>query len=445
MDSEVEIARKVVDRAIERGFDEAASAVISSRRVMVKIANSEPTVIQSWRPTTIELYLAKDRRVFIGSYEPKSVEDVLGGVDRMYKVALKVAESELYAPLPEPEPVKLVEGLVDSRVIEAMDSIDRLSELVIEAAHRERIDSVAGMLQLGYVRKVLVTSRGVQLSEDKTMLQGYVRAFAEPDGSGQWCFTSTKYDTSGLEEMALMAARYAVDSRNRVDVEPGVYDIVLSPMVFGNLLEYIVDMASAFSILMGFSMFMKNRIGDRVSSEKLTVADEPRNADLPNASSFDFEGLETFNKPIIEDGVLRTLLHNTKTAKTMNTRSTANAGWLRPNPWNIVVKPGDAKLDEIVSDVRRGLLITNNWYTRMQNYVEGLFSTVARDAIFYIENGRIAKPVNRIRIADSLLNILTNIECVGRELYNIQWWEVSTPSRVPYVLVRDVKTSKHVV
>lgn len=445
MDGEIEIAQRIVDEAIRRGFDEAVAVVTSSRRVMVKIANSEPTVLQQWTPIIVELYLTKDRRMFVGSYEPKSVEELLNGMDRMYTMALKVAESQIYAPLPEPTSIRYIGGLADNRVLKTMDEVEKMSEHVIEVAHRERIDSVAGMLQLSYMRTALVSSKGVQLSEDKTALQGYIRAFAEPDGSGQWCFTSTKYDINGLEEMASIAARYAVDSRKREDIEPGVYDIVFSPMVFGNLLDYIIDMASAFSVIMGLSIFMKNKIGDRVSSEKLTVYDEPRNRELPNASSFDYESLETFDKPIIEDGILRTLLHNTKTAKIMNTKSTANAGWIRPNPWNIVVRPGDTKLDEIVSDVKRGLLITNNWYTRLQSYVEGFFSTIARDAIFYIENGKIVKPVNKIRIADSFPNILNNIEHVGRDTYNVQWWEISTPSKIPYVLVRNLKVSKHVI
>ncbi len=445
MGVELELAQKIVEEAMKRNFDEVAAIVTVYRRTMVKIANSEPTVIQHWSPISVELYLAKDRRMFLGSYEPKSIDELSRYLDRFGSIALKVVESEFYAPLPEPVHVKYIDGLADNRIISAMDDIDKLSEHIIEVAHREKIDSVAGMIQLSYIKTALATSKGTQLSEDKTALQGYLRAFAEPDGSGQWCFTSTRYDLNGLEDMASMAAQYAIDSRNHVEIQPDVYDVIFSPLVFGNLLEYIVDMASAFSVLMGTSMFMKHKIGDKVSSEKLSVFDEPRNHELPNASSFDYEGLETFNKPIIEDGILKTLLHNTKTAKIMNTKTTANAGWIKPAPWNITVKSGDIKLDEIISDVRRGILITNNWYTRLQNYVEGIFSTIARDAIFYIENGKIVKPVNKIRVADSFSNILKNIEHVGRELYNIQWWEVSTPSKIPYILVRNVKTSKHII
>ena len=97
----------------------------------------------------------------------------------------------------------------------------------------------------------------------------------------------------------------------------------------------------------------------------------------------------------------------------------------------------------MVAEARRGLLITNNWYTRLQNYVEGDFSTIARDAVFLIENGRIAKAVGRIRIADRLTNLLNSVDIVGRELYKIQWWEVEIPCKVPYVLARNIRTSKH--
>ncbi|MDK6029219.1 TldD/PmbA family protein [Ignisphaera sp. 4213-co] len=445
MSVELDQISKLVNELIKMGFEEAAAKATLSNVVMTKIANSSVSVVQNWRRVTVDLYLAKERRIFVLRFEPKSFEELYKPVESILSMSRTVEESPIYAPLPEPSKIKYVEEVYDKSIVSGMEDIGRLAERVIEVAHRERIDSVAGMLQIGEAKTVLATSKGALLEERKTFLQSYLRAFAEPDGSGQWCFTSTSLDVKGLESMAFTASRYAVDSRNRSDIEPGVYDIILSPMVFGNLLEYIVSMATGFAVIMGWSMFMKNKPGDRVASEHLTVLDEPRNRELPNFRSFDDEALETFNKPIIENGVLKTLLHNTKTAKALNASSTANAGWISPEPWNIVVKPGNTSLDEMISEVRRGILITNNWYTRLQNYVEGIFSTVARDAIFYIENGRIVKPVSKLRIADKFTNILNNIEMIEKSLYNIQWWEVSTPSKIPYVLIRNINTSKHVI
>jgi PmbA protein len=155
--------------------------------------------------------------------------------------------------------------------------------------------------------------------------------------------------------------------------------------------------------------------------------------------------VKTYNKPIIENGLLKTLLHNTKTAFIMKTSTTGNAGWIMPHPWNIRISPGDSTFEEMVSEIKRGLIITNNWYTRLQNYVEGEFSTIARDAIFLVENGRIIKPVNRVRIADKFPVLLKNIDLLSKDLFDIHWWEVGIPTKSPYVLVRNVRITKHVV
>ncbi|MEM0027769.1 MAG: TldD/PmbA family protein [Ignisphaera sp.] len=446
MKIDVDFIAKLVNELSKKGFDDVAVKAMITDTIMSKIANSEVSVVQNWKRVGVDLYLAKEKRIFVLRFEPKSLEELYKPVETLLTLSRKIEESSIYAPLPEPTKITYSEEVFDKGIHDGMDNIGKLAEMFIEVAHREKkIDSVAGMLQMSETETVLATSKGALLEERKTFLQSYLRAFAEPDGSGQWCFTSTFLDTKELETMAFIASRYAVESRNRSVIEPGVYDVILSPMVFGNLLEYIVSMASAYSVVMGWSMFMKNKPGDKVASEHLTVLDEPRNRELPNYRSFDDEALETFNKPIIENGILKTFLHNTKTARLLGASSTANAGWISPEPWNIVVRPGNTTLDEMISEIRRGILITNNWYTRLQNYVEGLFSTVARDAIFYIENGRIVKPVTKIRIADKLPNILNNIEMMEKELYKIQWWEVSTPSKIPFVLIRNINTSKHMI
>ena len=127
----------------------------------------------------------------------------------------------------------------------------------------------------------------------------------------------------------------------------------------------------------------------------------------------------------------------------MKTKSTGNAGWLFPRAWTLRVELGDASLNEMISEVKKGILVTNNWYTRLQNNVEGIFSTITRDALFYIENGEIKRPWKKLRIADTLPRLLQNIYMLGKEYYDIKWWEVDIPSRLPYILVKDIKTSKH--
>jgi len=441
----IDTCSRLVEGAVSRGFDEVAILATRTDRTMVKLANSQPSVTQRWRGISLSMYLVKEKRIFILEYRPAGGDVSEKEFDTILEHATVVQESPFYAPLPEPKPVEKIEGVVDKRVLEYIRDPVELAELSIEAAHRERIDYVAGTIDLWYTEKALATSKGVALEEGLTGLQVYLRAFSEPDGSGQWSTCSTSIDIREIEKTSITASRYAAESKGRRSVEPGRYDVVLSPLVFGNILNLVARMSSAFNVFTGLSIFMKNKPGDQVASERLTLIDAPRDRELPGATSFDDEGVPTYNKPIIDKGVLRTLLHNSKTASKLGVNTTGNAGWISPRPWNLVVEPGSYSIDELIREVKRGLLITNNWYTRLQNYVEGAFSTITRDALFLIENGEIARPVEKVRIADRLPSFLKNIEALGREAHRIMWWEVRIPSKLPYVLVRDVGISKHML
>ncbi|WP_456321235.1 metallopeptidase TldD-related protein, partial [Palaeococcus sp. (in: euryarchaeotes)] len=133
---------------------------------------------------------------------------------------------------------------------------------------------------------------------------------------------------------------------------------------------------------------------------------------------------------------------NTSMARKYKRETTANAGLIMPRAWNIHVKPGDYSKEELFSEVKRGIYITNVWYTRFQNYVKGDFSTIPRDGAFLIENGEITKPIRNIRVSDNMQHILEGINALGKELYHIHWWEVDTPVFTPYVLVKDVGITK---
>ena len=433
-----------VGSALKEGFDEAAALALRTESVMVKVFENTLSVVQRWERLSLRLYLAKDKRIMFLEAGARSPEELPPELSRLAAAATKVKESFIYAPLPPPVNVKMLGGLADKRLIDMLEDPSPLAEKMVDAALSEGGERVAGMLEVSYVERALVTSSGAKLYEDSTALDAYLRVFSG-DGTGQWSFGAPHLDERGVVEAARIAARYASLAKGPEPLEPGVYDVVLSPMVFGNLLNIVCRMASAFRAMIGMSMFAGKRPGDKVASELLTVYDDPRNRELVGARSFDDEGVPTMSKPVIERGVFRTFLHNVKTAARMGVRTTGNAGWLDPHAWSIRVRPGDRTLEELIGEVKRGVLITNNWYTRLQNYTEGVFSTISRDAAFLVEKGEIAKPLGKFRIADTLPNLLSNVAALGRELYDIWWWEVETPVRAPYVLAKSLHTSRHVV
>ncbi|WP_061951437.1 metallopeptidase TldD-related protein [Acidiplasma cupricumulans] len=97
------------------------------------------------------------------------------------------------------------------------------------------------------------------------------------------------------------------------------------------------------------------------------------------------------------------------------TKTTGNAGIIYPHAWQLHMHGGNNKFDDIINSVDHGIFINNAWYTRFQDEENGIFSTVPRDGIFLINNGKISKAIGGIRISDSIPNILKNIKKVSSE------------------------------
>ena len=435
-----ELAQKLV-KELSRTYDEVAVLLIETDRTMVKLWNSEPSVVQSWLDWEVMLRLAKNKRMWILRFRTRNIDQILESTGRLIELADKVEESELYSPLPEAQVCKPLSDVYDPAIDKFSEDPSRLVEVLIDEALGAGAERVAGMISLGKLTKTLATSRGYECRESKTFVEAYARAF-RGDFSGHWAHGSTRVNIEEVRKVGRIAGKYATITSSKTSITPGKYKVVISPLVVGNLMNYVGSMASALSVLTGFSFFAKYKLGDKVAHEKFSLYDKPRDATLPGATGFDDEGIETVDKPIIENGLFKSLLHNSGTAGRMGTKSTGNAGWIYPLSWNLEVSGGELSEEELISELREGLFITNNWYTRLQNYYEGAFSTVSRDVALYVKNGKVVGDVGRVRIAATFPQILSNIQGSTCERYDIWWWEVRTPTRAPYLLLEGINITK---
>ncbi len=422
-------------------YDEFAVMIYEVNNVMSKIINNQIALNLSRNLYVIDLYLVRRKRIFTIELSTSDLSQVIKLSDDISNYVGLIKESELYSPLPEVKPVKPLSDILDRNVENYLNDPRQICELLINSAINEGVDRVAGTLSLSIITKALVGSNGFEGLERGSEVTAYLRVFKD-DSSGQWAYGGRSADLRSLEEVGRKAAHYALLGRKSASITPGRYDVILSPLVVGNLFELVAMMASAFYVLSGFSIFMDVKQGDKVASELVTLIDSPRDIELPGSTAFDDEGVETYDKEVISNGTLKTLLHNSKTASKLGAISTGNAGWIVPRAWNIVIGTGDSGEDEMIKEVKNGLLISNNWYTRFQNYVEGTFSTVSRDAALLIRNGEVVGNVGRVRIADSLRRLLNNVRLISREYYSIKWWEVTVPTKAPYMLVSDINITR---
>lgn len=436
----VDIARKITSELVKY-YDEVAVLINHTDKVMVKLWNTEPSIVQSWHDTEINVRLAKSGRLMVLGLTTNDPLRVIEVASRIHEYADKIEVSEIYAPLPDDTKCSPLTDLFDKAVVEKMDDPSSLVEYVIEGAMSQGVDRVAGTITLGKTTRTLVTSKGFECSENKTSVTAYARAF-KGEYSGHWAYGSAFIDPVKIRMVGERAGEYATITSSKVDITPGTYNVVISPLVAGNLFNYVARMASALFVLMGFSFFAKYKPGEKIASEQLSIIDKPRDRLLHEGAGFDDEGVETRDKAIIDKGVFKTLLFNTGVAQKLGAKSTGNAGWFSPRPWNIEIPPGELDEAELIRELRDGLVITNNWYTRLQNYYEGVFSTVSRDTVLVVRNGEIIGHAGRVRLASSFPRLLASIQAMSKTTYDIHWWEVSIPTRTPFLLIKDVTITK---
>ena len=151
---------------------------------------------------------------------------------------------------------------------------------------------------------------------------------------------------------------------------------------------------------------------------------------------FDREGAATKTKHIIENGVLKTLLHNRKTAKKAGCQTTGNAaGAGQVAPTNLFFKPGSLTQEELLANLGDGLYLTEvSGLHAGANPISGDFSLLSRG--YEIKGGKISRAVEEFTVAGNFYQLLKDITDVGGDLL----FETS-PIGSPSVLVKSLSVA----
>ncbi|MCD6511183.1 MAG: TldD/PmbA family protein [Thaumarchaeota archaeon] len=432
----IELAEKALRVGLKLGATDVGVLVEKEKFNMVRFSNNEVTLVESDELTELTVYLSKGGRRFLASTSNVEAGGIEEFVNRAYESCLRLPKSEEYAPLPSGVFSYPKNPNYDPRIDEE-EFIFSSVESAINSGLEEGGERVAGSLHTVIREIALRTSGGIEASDRSSYVMLNVRALAgEASGHGLSCSSGVKgFDPEGAGRTA---GRYCRLSKKTGKLEDGVYNLVLSPTVAADLMQHVGYSASAYDFDLGLS-FLCGRLGSKVAPDGFGLYDHGVIEGGLNSRSFDDEGVPTSSTPIIEDGVLKGLLHNSTTAKKHKVKSTGNAGIIVPHPWNLVVREGDMEFEELIGEAKRGLLLTNNWYTRFQDYREGSFSTLPRDATLYFEDGEIKYAVKGIRVSDKMPRLLSNIKGVGKNRVWVLWWEVETPVLSPYLLVEGCR------
>ncbi len=220
-------------------------------------------------------------------------------------------------------------------------------------------------------------------------------------------------------EIGRSAAENTLARLNASPVSTGVYRTVLRWDAMRSLLATFAGIFSAESAQQKLSL-LAGREGEVIAAPCVTLIDDPLLPGGVASTPYDAEGSAARTKAVIEDGTLRTLLHNRKTARKQGVETTGNAsggatGPVHVSPTNLFLKPGVKSLPELLEQLDDGLLITElSGLHAGANPISGDFSLIAKG--FLVVNGRQDRPVEQITVAGNFYQLLKDIRDVGADL-----------------------------
>ncbi len=373
-------------------------------------------------------------RVFMGQSSASTYSSDLTpeGVRTMVESAVSLARitsADPLAGLPDPAELGRLEGDLglyhnDVYSLSTEDRIDyaRRAEKAAMTADARITNSEGGTFDAAVGYKVLANSLGFVGDNRRSYCAVVAIPIAQVEGSAMqrdyWYSVSHSLKKlESPEEVGAIAAKRTLRRLGARKVKTAKVPIVFENTVSAALLGHIFEAVNGDSVYRGAS-FLTGKLNDKIAGENVTIVDDGTIPGLFGTSPFDSEGVVSRRTRVIENGILQSYLLNTYTAKKLGLKTTGNAarglaGTPGIGPGNFFLQPGTKSLQQILGDIKEGLLVTE-FLGHGVNMVTGDFSRGASGV--WIQNGELTFPVEEITVAGNLKAMLFNISEIGSDL-----------------------------
>jgi PmbA protein len=221
-------------------------------------------------------------------------------------------------------------------------------------------------------------------------------------------------------ELGTKAAEDAVSMLHASPVPSGQYRVIFHHRAMADMLEVFCSAFSAENVQKDLSVY-KSRLGEAVAAPCVTLMDDSLLRDGVASRPFDAEGVPGGTHAVIENGVLKTFLHNLKTAKKDGVKSTGNASKsnysapIRVSTTNFYMQAGETPYEQLLKGMGDGLLIRElGGLHSGADSVSGDFSLLAKG--FLVKDGKIERPVEQVTVAGNFYQMLKSVRAVGSDL-----------------------------
>ena len=397
---------------------------------LTRFANNEIHQNVAERSAAVSVRVGVGRRWGTASTNDLSDGGVQKAVAQASEIAQALPDSDRYLPLLAPATTPSVGSYdIDTAEYGPMQRAAEVRTITGKAADAGL--TAAGAFRTSAHGTAVANSEGLFVYHAGTTAD-LMAVVMDDDASGHAGQLSTRVGDIDAEAVADEAAAKAIAGRAPRSLPPGDYEVVLEEFAVSDMLDFLGYVGFGGLAVEERRSFMSGRLGEAVMGPNVSIWDDPLDdAGIPRP--FDSEGAPARRTDLVRDGAAASPVHDRFTAAKAGTETTGHAlpahYSMGPIPRNMFLAPGGASRGDLVTSVRRGLLITRFWYTRVVHPLTVHMTGMTRDGVFLIEDGEVAGPVRDLRFTESYLEALNRVDAIAAETKLVR--EFFSVNRVP--------------
>jgi len=326
-------------------------------------------------------------------------------------------------------PEKAKDGKVDPSVLEiSSEEVVKGASLIFKEAKKydSRILSIEGFINIGYSTFAVGNSEGLTKSSRNTF--GSVETYIVASEKEKTKMGVSEIIGRGVPKFEGIGIACASSAVKLLESKPlgytGQMNVIFNNVTASQLINVALrNSINGQSVVEGRSAFV-DKLGEKIGVSSLTIYDDGQIPEDPNMAAIDDEGFPRRKTLIIENGVLKSFIFNQYYSQISSKKNTGNSKRSGPqsyeslpriSPTTISVVPGTKNLDDLASQINKGILITDNLLGMgHSNVISGDFSIVAPNC-YKIENGEIIKPLEPVSVAGNLYKAFNQIIELGND------------------------------
>jgi len=302
---------------------------------------------------------------------------------------------------------------------DAVPAVEHLTETAtaVEAAALSNdgiTNSEGGSASHGEAHMMIATSNGFSANYKRSSQGFSAVVIAEKDGAMErdYDYSAAVYgaDRDSPEDVGNSAAKRTLSRLGPQKPPTGQFPVIYDQRVSGSIVGTLASAINGAAIARGTS-FLKDSMGEQVTSAGLTFIDDPLRPRGMASRLFDGEGLPVARRAMVEDGVLKSwfldIASATKLGLTPNGQAARGMGSApSPGSSNFYLENGDLSLEALIAEIDEGFLVTE----MMGSSVDMITGDYSRGAGgFWISGGKVSHPVSEATIAGNLKDMFKAI------------------------------------